>query len=67
MPAQPQTHMGLSPTLVRFIGAAETAAAGGLIVGLWARHARANGCFGTCSAPSMRSSPSTPLLLAMPG
>ncbi|MDH6622593.1 hypothetical protein M2271_000380 [Streptomyces sp. LBL] len=35
VPAQLQTHMGLSPTLVRFIGAAETAAVGGLIVGLF--------------------------------
>lgn len=35
VPAQLQAHMGLSPTLVRFIGAAETAAAGGLIVGLF--------------------------------
>jgi uncharacterized membrane protein YphA (DoxX/SURF4 family) len=34
-PAQLQSHMGLSPGLVRFIGLAEVSAAAGLIVGLF--------------------------------
>ncbi|MGW3985339.1 DoxX family protein [Streptomyces mirabilis] len=35
VPAQLQSHMGLSPALVRFIGTAEVAASGGLVVGLF--------------------------------
>jgi uncharacterized membrane protein YphA (DoxX/SURF4 family) len=36
-PAHLQSHMGLSPGLVRFIGLAEVSAAAGLIVGLFWR------------------------------
>ncbi|WP_405970686.1 DoxX family protein [Streptomyces sp. NBC_00988] len=35
VPAQLQTHMELSATLVRLIGAAELAAAGGLVAGIF--------------------------------
>jgi DoxX-like family len=35
VPANLQSHMGLSAGLVRFIGLAETAAAGGLVIGLF--------------------------------
>lgn len=37
VPAQLRSHMGLSPALVRFIGVAEVAAAGGLVAGLFWR------------------------------
>ncbi|MEV7287077.1 DoxX family protein [Streptomyces sp. NPDC093252] len=35
VPAALQSHMGLSAGLVRFVGAAEVAAAGGLVAGLF--------------------------------